>query len=212
MKVITIALFLTVTAGLCAQQRPETEKIAPGTDLSAILNNPEALSGTVENLPKEGDDTWILMEADSHVVTDIPVEKLFAVLQDIPGQVKTFAHTREASVLEKSKAGRLAAFTVGVFGIMTSYKARVRERPNFPKSAVMELSQEVAETDIRNLWATWYFERVVVDGKPYTYIRFYDSSEVRSRIPGQKTDIAMANKGAHLDTINQLIAAAKKLP
>jgi hypothetical protein len=196
-------------AALFAQQKPDTAAVASDAALSGLVNNPTVISQTVEALPKEGSGNWIRMAADIHVITEQPVEALFAVLHDIPGQVKVFGNTKGAEVINAAEDGTVAKFTNGFLGIKTVYTALVVEKAQLPKTAVTEVSQYEDNGDIRKVWATWFITQVTLNGKPYSYVRFYDTSEVRSRILGQQTAISLGIKSAHADTLRELIAAAK---
>jgi hypothetical protein len=204
---ILAALFLPVSA-LHAQA---TLAVAPGTDLATLLKNgPTVITSSVVTT----DDKWVKLVTDTHAVSDVSIDKVYAVLTDLKNQPNvfkgTFSRTKSVEIISATDEGTTATFTttakIGPIQVDTTYTALVKERPNLPASFSKIITQTAPNDKIRAVSATWYAESVTIADKPYTYIRFYDSNEVNQN--SNKLLIQGGIKGAHTDTLKQLIAAA----
>ncbi|MDR3357054.1 MAG: hypothetical protein LBO04_07715 [Spirochaetaceae bacterium] len=208
-----ILLVLAFAPRDAAAQNASTEGVAPNTDLTKLkLDKPVVLSSN--ETFADSSNKWIAMSAEVHVITDAPIDKLYAILHDIENQPKVFnkglSVTKSAKIDSTGPDGTIATFTTTAVGQDTVYTALVKENVNLPLSVFITLKQTEPNDQIRNLYATWYLAEVTVSGAKYSYIRFYDSSEAAGGSL-KKTAIGAGINSAHTSSINQLIAGAKKL-
>ncbi|MDR2659909.1 MAG: hypothetical protein LBC27_07995 [Spirochaetaceae bacterium] len=205
--------FLISSAAILAAQQAATEGLAPNTDLSKLTaEKPVIISSNVEFVPGS-DNKWIAISAEVQAITLVPIEKLYAVLHDIENQPKVFnkgfSSTKKAVIDSTTPNGTIATFTTTAVGQDTVYTALVTEKLDLPNSAFITVKQTAPNKQIRNLYATWYLSTQTIDGVKYSYIRFYDSSEVAG--DGlKKALIGGGINSAHTSSISQLIEGAKK--
>ncbi|MDR1363616.1 MAG: hypothetical protein LBJ35_06165 [Spirochaetaceae bacterium] len=206
------AILVCVSTAAFAQQ-PNTEGVAPNTDLSTLkVDKPVVISSSVA-FADGGGNKWVAMSAEVQTITQTPIEKLYAVLHDIENQPKVFnkglSVTKKAVIDSTQGDGVIATFTTTAVGQDTVYTALVTEKVNLPESVFITVKQTAPNNQIQNLYATWYLSTQTVNGVKYTYIRFYDSSEAAG--DGlKKTAISVGINSAHTASINQLIDGAKK--
>jgi hypothetical protein len=201
-----------VSTAVFSQQR-NTEGVAPNTDLSALtVDKPVIISSSVA-FADGSDNKWIAMSAEVQAITQVPIEKLYAVLHDIENQPKVFnkglSVTKKAVIDSVTADGTIATFTTTAVGQDTVYTALVTEKVDLPESVFITVKQREGNNQIRNLYAAWYLSTKTIKGSTYTYIRFYDSSEAAGG-GIKKTAISAGINGAHTASINQLIDGAKK--
>jgi hypothetical protein len=210
--VFALAILTSPVADIFAQQA-NTEGVAPNTNLSALkVDTPVIISSNVAFA--DSSNKWVAMSAEVHAITQAPIEKLYAVLHDIENQPKVFnkglSVTKSAKIDSTGPDGTIATFTTTAVGQDTVYTALVTEKTDLPNSVFITVKQTKPNDQIRNLYATWYLSTVTINGKNYSYIRFYDSSEAAGG--GIKKGLIGAGiNSAHTSSINQLIAGAKKL-
>jgi hypothetical protein len=72
-------------------------------------------------------------------------------------------------------------------------------------SIVIEITQVTGDGSVRNIFASWFLAAVTVDGKPCTYIRFFDSNESKQQVGGQLMVMKMSVNGEHTGALEQLI-------
>jgi hypothetical protein len=208
-----VILILTLVSTVAFAQQRNTEGVAPNTDLSTLkADKPVVINSNVAFVDGSGNN-WIGMSAEVQAVTQVPIEKLYAILHDIENHPKIFnkglSVTKNAVINSVGENGTIATFTTSAVGQDTVYTALVTEKVNLPESAFITVKQTAANSQIRNLYATWYLSTQTINGVKYTYIRFYDSSEAAGGSV-KKGLISAGIKGAHVSSINQLIDGAAK--
>jgi hypothetical protein len=203
---------LTLAPVDVSAQKSNTDRVPAGTDLSTLkFDTPVIIDSNVDFA--DSTNKWIAMSADVQVITQVPVEKVYAVLHDIPNQPNVFnkgvSKTTKAVVKSSSAAGVTAEFTTTAVGQDTTYAALVTERLALPDSVFITVKQTNAPNEqIRNVYATWYVASVTVNGAKCTYIRFYDANEAAGG--GVKKGLISAGiNGAHTSTIKLLIDGAR---
>jgi uncharacterized membrane protein len=209
--VLTLAALIFTPAGAFAQN-PGGEGVAPNTDLGALkVDTPVIISSNVAFA--DSGNKWIAMSADVHAITQVPIDKVYAVLHDLENQPKVFnkglSVTKSVVVKEAGSNGVTATFTTAAAGQDTSYTALITEKVNLPESAFITVKQTVPNDQIRNVYATWYLSAQTINGATYTYIRFYDSNEAAGG-SAKKSIVSLGINGAHTATLKQLIDGAKK--
>jgi hypothetical protein len=209
--VFLIAVMMFFPVALFAQQY-NTEGVVPNTDLSALkADTPVIINSNVDFA--DSSNKWIAMSAEVQAITQVPIEKLYAVLHDIESQPKVFnkglSVTKSAKIDSTGPDGTVATYITSAVGQETVYTALVTEKVNLPDSVFIVVKQIKPSDQIRDLYATWYIAQVTVNGAKYTYIRFYDSNEAA----GGSVKKGLVNagiNGAHTSTIKQLIDGAQK--
>jgi hypothetical protein len=139
------------------------------------------------------------------------------VLHDIPGQVGVFAgkksKTKQAQVVERQGDTTMAEFItttfVGPIQVNTPYLARVVEKEAGADKVVIEVTQTDSNDKIRDLNALRFACRLTVNGKAYTYIRFYGIEKIPSSIVPRNM-LASGSEGVNVEVLNLLLAAVKK--
>jgi hypothetical protein len=194
-------------------QQANTEGVAPNTNLSALkVDTPVIISSNVAFA--DSSNKWVAMSGEVHVITQTPIEKLYAVLHDIENQPEVFNKglnvTKSAKIDSTGPDGTIATFTTTAAGKDTVYTALVKEKVELPDSVFITVKQTEPNDQIRNLYATWYLSTVTINGAKYSYIRFRDSSEAAGDSI-EKIAIGIGINSVHTSSINQLIAGAKKL-
>ncbi|MDR1148925.1 MAG: hypothetical protein LBK66_09870 [Spirochaetaceae bacterium] len=212
LNLFVILILTLVSAAAFAQQR-NTEGVAPNTDLSTLKADKPVIIDSNVAFVDGSDNNWIGMSAEVQAITQVPIEKLYAVLHDIENQPKIFnkglSVTKNAVINSVGENGTVATFTTTAVGQDTVYTALVTEKVNLPESAFITVKQIQPNSQIRNLYATWYLSTQTINGVKYTYIRFYDSNEAAGG-GIKKTAISAGIKSAHVASINQLINGAAK--
>ncbi|MDR0663263.1 MAG: hypothetical protein LBF80_04185 [Spirochaetaceae bacterium] len=209
--IFSIIAMTLVPAALFAQ-RYNTEGVAPNTDLGDLkVDKPEIINSDVAFA--DGGNDWIAMSAEVHAITQVPIDKLYAVLHDIESQPKVFnkglSVTKSAKIDSTGPDGTVATYTTSAVGQETVYTALVTEKVNLPDSVFIVVKQTKPNSQIRNVYATWYLSTVTLNGIKYSYIRFYDSNEAAGG-GIKKAAVSAGINSAHTATINQLIDGAKK--
>ncbi|MDR2842359.1 MAG: hypothetical protein LBV52_04075 [Spirochaetaceae bacterium] len=203
-----VMLFLPVSAAF----GQSTLRIVPGTDLAKLLKSgPTIVSSEVDSTS----DDWTKCVTDVHWVTTASIEKVAAVLDDLKNQPNVFkgSITSTAKVVidsvtpEGTTVTTTTKTSLGPINDETTYTTLITKQDNLPKYFSRIIKQIGENNKIRKVSSTWYIETVTVDGKPCTYIRFYDNNEVNQN-GLKRIAIKGGIKGAHQDTLKQLVKAA----
>ncbi|MDR1257587.1 MAG: hypothetical protein LBJ86_07565 [Spirochaetaceae bacterium] len=192
-------------------QKYNTDAVPAGTDLSALkFDTPVIIDSDV--VFADSDNKWIAMSADVQAITQVPIEKMYAVLHDLANQPNVFnkgvSKTKSVVIKSSRPDGVTAEFTTTAVGQDTTYTALVTENLNLPDSALITVKQTEPNAQIRNVYATWYVASMTVNGAKCTYIRFYDSNEAAGGAI-KKGLVNAGINGAHTSTIKQLIDGAR---
>ena len=207
---------------LFAQTNPASvRQLAPGAmeNFSALLNNPSFVQPTkAAGLGKN----WFRMETDAHVFTDeVSFRQVAAVLLDLDNQSKYFNGKKNkltASVVSRDAGGAIIDFVsiTPVLGlqIKTPYRASAKIPENSDTAAYVEFRQLDSDTEsnknIKNCFSARYAQVVTVNGKTYTYIRYYIFDDVNASIlPGARNILESSSDAANIEALQLLIAAAK---
>jgi hypothetical protein len=202
---------LTLAPAGASAQKSNTDSVPAGTDLNALkFDTPVIIDSSVAFA--DSDNKWIAMSADVQAITQVPVEKVYAVLHDLANQPNVFnkgvSKTKSVVVKSSGPTGVTAEFTTTAVGQDTTYTALVTEKLSLPDSALITVKQTVPNVQIRNVYATWYIAQVTVNGAKCTYIRFYDTNEAAGGSV-KKGLVSAGINGAHTSTLKQLIDGAR---
>jgi hypothetical protein len=187
--------------------------IPPGTDLSRIHNRPRVVSSSIswESLENK---RWITMDADVHVVSDIPFEKLRALSRDMENFPSFFRRLKGAGVTRFESSSLIEmSVSVGLMGINyeTTYTMRVTEPVNIPGRLLIDYVFLSGDGLVKNdAHGTWYLEAVSQDGVPGTYVRYTAHGVVLKKYPLQETVMEMFINMEHVEIMNQLLRAGRK--
>lgn len=189
--------------------------IAPDTDFKKIYNKSTIVSSRVTSFKDGNNNTWITMFADTHVTTDIPMARLRYIITDYLNYPKYFKRNTSSRIAGTTADGGVyqdVRITVGLLGFSYSgrYTVLLREMVDTPDKFVLTFNHINDDGNIRDVNGEWYFERITVDGKPMTYVRYISSSSSIRRIGIQKAIQTMFVGSEFTDMTDQLLAAAAK--
>ncbi|MDR1507308.1 MAG: hypothetical protein LBI67_09435 [Treponema sp.] len=203
------ALFAEDTRVSSADPRAE---IPSETVLRRLVYRPEAIYTDVGSY-KEGDDTWITLEADVHVCTEISLARVKAVLIDYGNYVNTFKRTT-ASRFVREVDGAAEVFlqvTVGALGItfVTNHSVLSTKEIDENDCFLVRFSHLSDDGVVRNVRGYWFLKTVYVRGKPFTYIRYYSAQDSLKKNALQKTATSMFIVSEYTGMLKELLDAAK---
>jgi hypothetical protein len=207
---VLFAVFLIPAFGVAADAG-----IAPNTDFKRIYNRSTIISSRVTSF-KDGDNTtWITMFADTHVTTDIPLARLRYIITDYLNYPKYFKRNTSSRIVGTTGDGGVyqdVRVTVGLLGFSFSgrYTVLVRETADTPDKFVLTFNHINDDGNIRDVNGEWYFERITVDGKLMTYVRYISSSSSMRRIGIQKAIQTMFVGSEFTGMTDQLLEAGAK--
>ena len=199
----------------------QTNQVAPGAaeNFQSLLNNPGFFLPTT---PAAMGRNWFRMETDTHMFTDeVSIRQVIAVLLDLENQTQYFNGKKNklSTTVVQYNAGETIVDIVSItpalgLQIKTPYGASVKVLENSGNSFYVEIRQLAADSDsnknIKNCITTRYASEVTIDGKTYTYIRFYVSSEVNASIlPGARGILASSSDAANAEALQLIVSAAK---
>ena len=208
-----------------AQKTELAPELAPGarTNFRALLNVP-AMAQPVVVTPSNVGKNWYSIETDAHVFTgEVSVKQVAAVLLDLEGYAKYFDGNKSkitVSVVSPGPNETIADFVlvsiipVIRINIRTPYRTSVVTRENTDKKFIQEIRQLPSDSnsnkDIKNLIAYRYAEEVIIDGKPYTYIRMASINDADASIlPGAQGILEKNSSPVNEEALQMIIKAAK---
>jgi hypothetical protein len=222
MKKYCLILFTAFVSGALHAQAAGTTQPVPNlaASLESLLNKPALIKPAVATpLGKN----WFRLETDAHVITDeVNAKQIAAVLLDTENQAKYY-NGKKSKLTAKvvgpgASGGTIADFVsisiAGPFQIKTPYRALILPIVNTASKIALEVRQipedSAANSDIKNLFATRYAEDITINGKQYTYIRFYTIDEVNASIlPGAKGTLENNSTPVNVENLQMIIAGAK---
>jgi hypothetical protein len=219
LRYFSICCFVAAFCGsgaLFAQNVLDRASIAPGAADVLLPEKPVMVSP----VRVDSANGWLTMETDVQVITETPLDKIYAVMHDIPGQVAVFtgkkSKTKQARVVDQqgdtATVDCITTTFVGPFQIDTPYRAQVVEKEASADQFIIEVTQTDSgdNNKIRDLYAIRFACRLTgKDGKNYTYVRFYGTEKIPSSIVPRKI-LASGSEGVNVEVLNLLLAAAKK--
>jgi hypothetical protein len=187
--------------------------IPPKTNLTRLLNRPEAIFSDVGSY-REGENTWISMEADVQVCTDIPLEQLRKAITDYNNYAVNFKRTTASEILWETHEGTglYLRLSVGALGItfIANYTILLKEEVNDSSRFLLRFSHLSDDGMVRNIHGYWYFQTVDIKGKNCTYVRYYSASDSIKKNALQKVAAAMFIDSEYTGMLKELLSAAKK--
>jgi hypothetical protein len=206
---LLLSVFLVPVLGVSADAG-----IAPDTDFKRIYNRSTIISSRVTSYKDGNNNTWITMFADTHVTTDIPMARLRYIITDYLNYPKYFKRNTSSRIAGATADGGVyqdVRVTVGLLGLSYSgrYTVLVREMVDTPDRFVLTFNHINDDGNIRDVNGEWYFEKITVEGKPMTYVRYVSSSSSIRRIGIQKAIQSMFVNSEFTDMTDQLLEAAQ---
>jgi ribosome-associated toxin RatA of RatAB toxin-antitoxin module len=181
--------------------------------LKKIAGKPQVIDSEITSEKDPDNSRWIRMYADVHVCTDIPLERLYPVITDYGNYPAYFKRNRAVQVFPAEPAGVYQDAEVGIVLMGISYISRYRtlitEKENTPSRLILEFNGVSSDGSVRDIFAQWYFEALVVDGQPCTYIRYTFSNSVVSKNIFQRAVMAMFIDSEAAAMLNQLLLASR---
>jgi ribosome-associated toxin RatA of RatAB toxin-antitoxin module len=187
--------------------------IPSGEVLKAILGKPRVISSGIASEKGDDNSRWIRMFADVHVCTGIPLSRLYAVITNYGNYPAYFKRNRSVQVFPAEPEGVYQDAEVGIslMGIsyISRYRTLIREKKNTPSGFILEFTGISSDGSVKDLFAQWFFETVLVDGRPHTYIRYTFSNAVARKNIFQKAVMSMFIDSEALAMLNQLLLASQ---
>jgi hypothetical protein len=181
--------------------------------LKKIIGKPLVIFSEVSAEKEDDNSRWIRMEAGAHVCTEIPLAKLYPVISDYGNYPEVFKRNRTARVSDAGPEGVYQDVEVGIVYPGISYISRYRtlavEKEHTPSRLILEFTGVSSDGTVKDVSAQWYFETLLVDGQPYTYIRYIFSTSVLRKNFFQKTLMSMFVGSETVAMLNQLLTASK---
>ena len=164
-----------------AQAPPRSAAFMPeDVNLERILERPEIINTRVGRT-NEGNNTWINMEADVHACTAISLERMKEIITDYSRYTQIYRRTTASRIAGRNERGTLAFFevTVGAMGIrvVSSYTLLKEIQIDTPDSFYLTFSHVSDDGSVRNIRGSWYLRRVEINGRPYTYMRYFSAQD-----------------------------------
>ncbi|MDR2663686.1 MAG: hypothetical protein LBC31_11880 [Treponema sp.] len=179
-QLLAVLFFIPLCAeaqGASAVGKPELYREA---NVKKLIEKYDVIYAKVDALT-EGSKTWVPMEADVHICTAVPLEKIKAVITDYDNYTGIFRRSTASRILSRDARGTTAFFeiTVGAMGVtvVTAYTVLLETPLDSPGKFLLTFSHAGDNGSIRKVYGFWYLESIMIDGKPYTYLRYYSTSE-----------------------------------
>lgn len=218
-KIVIFMFFAAVTASLSAQA--DIFKIAPGAveQLESLLNKPAMVKPALATpLGKN----WFTLETDAHVFTEgVSVRQVADVFLDIENQAKFFDGKKSKITASRVNSGTgeslidyvSISIIIGI-QLQTPYRASVNIIADTSTMFALDIAQIPQNSEsngkIKNLYAPKYVEEITINGKKYTYIRFYTIMDINASIlPGAKGVLEKNSGPTNEEALSMAIVAAK---
>jgi len=179
--------------------------------LKGLVDKPAVIASAVKDLGKDAEGSaWFSMFCDTQMVSSVPVEKIYAALNDFPNYRKTFGN--DTAVVRTTEKGKVVKSKAGKLGVTVTYVYEQVEPVNKPDEHLIVKTgiDEEGDGNSRNMFTQYYLKTVVINGTPYTYLRNRDSTEYKSQMIGQFTVMKSKNESSHRDGLKDLVKAAAK--
>ncbi|MDR2500997.1 MAG: hypothetical protein LBD37_07965 [Treponema sp.] len=184
--------------------------IPAGTSLRELCDRPRVIHSAVSAEQYEQQKEWIDLDIDLHICADVPLANLRAVLLDYTNYPKNFKRYKETA-LSQDERGLYQHITVSIglmgFSFDTRYTLLSHTPIDTPDAFAMTWTHAGDDGSIKNIRGNWYLQAVMVDNKPYTYIRYAAFSTAVRKFPLQRMVMNMFKDLEHFDMLKQFIRA-----
>ena len=152
---------------------------------------------------------------EAHGLFDVPMEGALAVVLDYPNLKAISPRVKNVKVLESADNRILVYEDIGInfMGISIGYLLDVEVFSDKLPDGALGMRARLSKSHDGKLYASdssWYFQRVDVGGKPYTYIRTWSSSGLRNPGLGVAGVMKLFTAGELKDQIEAVVKLAAK--
>ncbi len=152
---------------------------------------------------------------EAHGLFDIPMEAALAVVMDFPNIKDISPRVKEVKVLENSGEHLFVYEDIGInfMGISIGYKLDVEVYTDRLPDGALGMRARLIKSHDGKLYSSdssWYFQRVEVGGKSYTYMRTWSSSGLRNPGLGVAGVMKLFTAGELKDQIEAVAKLAAK--
>ena len=187
--------------------------IPAGTSLRELCDGLQVIHSAVSEEQYTEQKAWIDLSMDLHGCADVPLANLRAVLLDYTNYPKNFKRYKETT-LSRDERGLYQHITVSIglmgFSFDTRYTLLSHTPIDTPGAFAMTWTHAGDDGTIKNIRGNWYLQAVMVDNKPYTYIRYTAFSTAVRKFPLQRMIMNLFKDGEHFDMLKQFIRAGRK--
>jgi hypothetical protein len=182
-------------------------------DLKKLIDKPSVIAASVGDPRKIEGKEWFNLSCDTHVVTSVSIDKIYATLNDFTNFAKNFG-AKKVEVLRTTEQGKIVQATAGKLGVNSTYVYLQTEPVDTAtEHLIVKIGQHTDGDDdtTRNMDTQYYMKTVTIDGKTYTYIRNKDYTDyLGGRIPFQYTAMKNNNESSHKDGLDNLVKKSVK--
>ena len=208
---LLLLLIFTVTGDAQPSFR-SAASMPENVNLRRILEKPEVINTRVERID-EGSNTWISMEVDIHACTAIPLERMKEVITDYSRYTQIYRRTTVSRIAGRNERGTLAFFevSVGALGIyvVSSFTLLKEINIDTPDSFYLTFTHVSDDGTIRNILGSWYLRKVEIDGRTYTYMRYFSSQDSLQVAILQRQAASMFIGSEYTGMLRETLAAAR---
>lgn len=181
------------------------------TDPAELIENAELISSKNQRVFSEEHDEWQLQGyADAHGVYALPAELLLAVAADFDAYRDFLPWNSGDGVQEQNGNHYQVHFRSGIrflgFGIgFELISEAVVEEVGEGRYGIRVRMLEGLHGGLYEHYVSWYLERLIIEGREYTYVRYYNRPGISRPFRGMTS---LAGRFSRSNTIGQLEALA----
>lgn len=186
------------------------------TDLSRLIDKPESFAVDLFKSKDEASgEARILGVGEAHGIFAVSPEAAAAVVLDYPNIKAISPRAKEARVIESTDTRWYVYEDIGInfMGISIGYKLDAETCREVLPDGAIGVRCRLAKSHDGKLYAadsSWYFRRVEISGKTYTYIRTWSTSGLRNPGPGVAGIMKLFTAGELKDQVNAVAKLAAK--
>ena len=185
--------------------------IHPDADFAALSRKGAVVFDYYTAAVKKAESDWIDFSVDMHGVSARPLNELREVLRDYQNYPRYFKRCLDVQVWETGD-GPAVDFALGIkilgINFASIYYCLATEPINTEEVFGLVFSQRDDFTQLDKVIGEWYLHSIEIDGKRWTYYRFYGNGSVILKYPLQEWVMATFGQGEFRDLANQLFRAA----
>jgi hypothetical protein len=157
---------------------------------------------------------WTNLAGTVEAWTDLPVDRLLAVITDWPDYPRIFSRIQKAEPLGPGSEFLMSeVVTVSILGFPVTNRFTLRMQigeGEVPGSAFVRWTQGDTDGTIDHLVGGWELIPTVSEGKPGTLIRYRNASSVIQSLPGQELVVRLFFPGELKDAVASAIKEARR--
>ncbi|MDX9827067.1 MAG: hypothetical protein RBT73_04915 [Spirochaetia bacterium] len=189
---------------------------ATSTPLSSLIGKAESFAiEVVKHKDEATGESRLYGTGEAHGVFDVPMEAALAIVLDYPNIKDISPRVKDVKVLETTGSRLLVYEDIGInfMGISIGYKLDVEVYSDQLPGGALGMRARLIKSHDAKLYASdssWYFQRVEIDGKTYTYMRTWSSSGLRNPGLGVAGVMKLFTAGELKDQIEAVAKLAAK--